>query len=271
MGRQRSLSLLSKSIIFVLHHSAAYDRTSTPESLKRHRRLSNLGYNVIIDDLTDPNDGEFVIVQDAPDKEISNGVYGRNSVAINFCVDGNFERETFTRDKEDGLVTALARKAQLLKWTAEDVRSRITTHRQVGRELGYGTACPGKNMINRVPAIIERVAQIVMGNHPLELKKLDKVATNTATVAQELKLYPIDVVYSGEELKNSVTIGGHTKIDLKELCRVLGIEYEYKKEEHKVVLTKKEKPKPAPAPKKSAAQKKRETKEQQKKDAKNKK
>ena len=261
MGRQRGLSLLSDLIIFVVHHSAAYDQTSTPRSLKRHRKYSNLGYNVIIDDLTDPNDGEFVIVQDAPDKEISNGVYGKNTVAINFCVDGNFETTKFSKDKEDGLVTALARKALLFKWTEKDVRARITTHREVGRQLGYGTACPGKNIIKRMPGIIERVAQIVSGKQSLDFNKLNKVATNPSSVVQELKLYPIGVEYSGEPLLNSYTIDGHTKIDLKELCRVLGIEYEYKKKEHKVVLSKKEKPSPPkkevkkPVEKKPAAKK----------------
>lgn len=161
MGHQRT----KKIEWIVIHHSAANDYYSDPAALKDERARRNEGYNFIIDDdqaLTDPkkaNDHAFTAVQDAPDSEISNGVYGVNSVAWNICVDGNFETQKPTEDEIFGLVQVIAAKAKAWGWRKKQV-DHIISHQYAGMHVSaeyYVTACPGRNLIARIPEIRDRV------------------------------------------------------------------------------------------------------------------
>lgn len=145
---------------FVVHHSAANDLYTDIEDLVAERARRNEGYNIIIDDEDLPNNGRVRLVQDAPDNEVSNGVYGLNDVSLNFCIDGNFENSIPTEDEINALVQALAVKAKRLNWNKEYARKHIITHNEAGRlyaSVKYVTQCPGKNLIALMPEIIERV------------------------------------------------------------------------------------------------------------------
>lgn len=157
---------ISAIAFVVIHHSAANDRYTGVNDLKRHRQISGEGYNMIIDDddvfknVAAGYDGKFTAVQDAPDTQISNGTYGVNAQAWNICVDGNFEHQQPTDDEIFALVQVIAAKTRRWGWRKKDV-ARIIGHQYAGRYLSsqkYGTACPGRNLISRIPEIRQKVA-----------------------------------------------------------------------------------------------------------------
>lgn len=150
----------------VVHHSASNDLYSNAAALKAERAHRGEGYNFIVDDddalrsAKAGSDGKFTAVQDAPDTTVSNGTYGINQQAWNICVDGNFEHQVPTADEIHAVVQVLASKLKSWGWRKRDV-SRIIGHSQAGALLSprrYGTACPGKNMIAKLPEIRRRVA-----------------------------------------------------------------------------------------------------------------
>ena len=145
--------------LVVIHHSASNDVSSTFHDLINERKRRNEGYNFIIDDTGNPNDGKADAVQDVPDDEISNGVYGVNSIAWNVCVDGNFEISHPTNDEVEKLCQVIAVKCLKWGWRKKDVE-KIITHRDAGMNYSkekYITACPGKNLISRIECIRSRV------------------------------------------------------------------------------------------------------------------
>lgn len=152
----RPISLSDARLLIVVHHSAANDVWSDPETLKAERQRRGEGYNFIIDDdLSGPNDKKFEAVQDAPDDEISNGTYGINWQAWNICIDGNFEESKPTEDEIYALIQVIAAKAKKWGWTKKDVW-RIITHQYAGQHISteyYGTACPGRNLIAQIQKI----------------------------------------------------------------------------------------------------------------------
>ncbi|MBT9548619.1 MAG: N-acetylmuramoyl-L-alanine amidase [Candidatus Sericytochromatia bacterium] len=162
MGRIRAQTIK----FIVIHHSAANDAYSGAAALKAERQHRGEGYNFIVDDDQGPgNDGKYTAVQDAPDNEISNGVYGVNSQAWNICIDGNFEHQQPTADELHALVQVIATKARAWGWRKRDI-SRIVTHQYAGQYLSaerYGTACPGRNVISRMAEIRQRVAAYLPG------------------------------------------------------------------------------------------------------------
>ena len=150
----------------VIHHSASNDSTTGLEQLQAERRHRNEGYNVVIDDddaLRNPaagRDGRADWTQDAADTEVSNGTYGINAKAWNVCIDGNFEVAKPTEDEIATLVQVVAAKVKRWGWRKADV-VRIISHKEAGLKLSstrYGTACPGRNLIARIPEIRRRVA-----------------------------------------------------------------------------------------------------------------
>jgi len=156
MGKPR----LKPPSIFVIHASASYDTGTHIEDLMAERKRRNEGYNIIIDDESAPHDGKARLAQDAPDGEVSNGTYGLNQEALNFCIDGDFRKVAPTPDEVDALVQAVAIKAKKFGWTAEYARTHIVTHNYVGLHLSperYVTECPGQMLIDLIPHIIKRV------------------------------------------------------------------------------------------------------------------
>lgn len=144
----------------VVHHSASNDVRSGFHDLVEERKRRNEGYNFIIDDDGDPDDGKADAVQDVPDDEISNGVYGLNSQSLNVCVDGNFEISEPTDDELEKLVQVIAAKCKKFGWRKSDV-NHIITHRDAGMNYSrekYVTACPGKHLIEKIPYVRTRVA-----------------------------------------------------------------------------------------------------------------
>lgn len=140
----------------VVHHSAANDLYSTPDTLKAERRNRGEGYNFIIDDVG----GKTVAVQDALDTTISNGVYGINTSSWNICIDGNFEHQHPSAGELHALVQVIATKVRGWGWRKTDV-IKIIGHQYAGLYLSakrYGTACPGRNLIALLPEIRRRVA-----------------------------------------------------------------------------------------------------------------
>jgi hypothetical protein len=157
MGRQRRLADIQW---IAVHHSAD---NSTPDQLIRERARRNEGYNVIVQDVGGPNDKQVKVVQDAPDTEVSNGTYGVNLQTLNVVVPGNFELKEPTPDQIWGLIQVIAAKAKALGWRKRDV-TRISYHQYLGRLVApagyrYGTACPGANIIKRMPEIRQQVAR----------------------------------------------------------------------------------------------------------------
>jgi hypothetical protein len=167
-AKPRPIALTDDRLIVVIHHTAANDAFTDTADLMNERRHRNEGYNVIIDDddiFTEGpaagKDGEASVTQDAPDTGVSNGVYGSNWRAVNICIDGNFETARPTDDEVNALVQVIAAKAKRWGWNKADTQTRIMGHQEAGRRLSptpYGTACPGKNLIARIPEIRNRVA-----------------------------------------------------------------------------------------------------------------
>jgi hypothetical protein len=161
MGRSRTLSQIQ---FIAIHHTADH---GTVQQLLAERARRNEGYNFIIRDDEHPNNRKFKAVQDAPDNEISNGTYGANTQTWNVSVVGNFEIEKPTDDELFALVQVIAAKARSWGWRKRDV-AKITYHQYIGLYLAapgyrYGTACPGKNLIARIPEIRQRVAAYLPG------------------------------------------------------------------------------------------------------------
>jgi hypothetical protein len=158
MGKQRVIPLTSPLILFVVHHSAARDEYSNIQDLIAERKRRNEGYNIVVDDDGDPDDGRAEWAQDAPDTEVSNGTYGINERAVNFSIDGNLELRPPTIDEYKTLVQVMAAKAKRFGWRKVDALgdlrtrkpSRIITHQEAGLKYSsakYRTACPGRFMI----------------------------------------------------------------------------------------------------------------------------
>lgn len=161
MGRSRTLSQIQ---FIAIHHTA--DHASVDQLLHERARRGE-GYNFIIRDDEMPNNRKFQAVQDAPDTEVSNGTYGANLQSWNVSVVGNFEIEKPTDDEVHALVQVIAAKARAWGWKKRHV-SQITYHQYIGKFLApagyrYGTACPGKHMIARIPEIRQRVAAYLPG------------------------------------------------------------------------------------------------------------
>lgn len=168
MAHLRPVPITHPGVLICIHHSAANDKTSDPETLKAEYQHRNEGYNFVIDDdfwkeHGAGNDRIFKAVQMLPDDVVSNGAYGANRsgpwYAWNICVDGNFENQEPTNDEMFALIQVIAAKAKKWGWRKRDVH-RITYHQEIGHTYSpvrYGTACPGKNMISKVPYIRERV------------------------------------------------------------------------------------------------------------------
>lgn len=168
MARLRPVPITHPNVLICIHHSAANDNTSDPETLKHEYQFRGEGYNFVIDDdfwkeHGTGNDRVFKAVQMLPDDVVSNGAYGANRsgpwYAWNICVDGNFEHQEPTGDELFALIQVIAAKAKKWGWKKKDVW-RITYHQEIGHKYSsvrYGTACPGRNLIAKIPYIRERV------------------------------------------------------------------------------------------------------------------
>lgn len=144
---------------FVIHHSAINSLGVGINTLKAERLRRNEGYNIIID--LNENTGKVDFSQDVPDEQISNGTYGINQTALNICVNGNFEEREPTEHELKCLEQVLVAKMKKYGYGKQDI-NRIITHQYAGKNLSpvkYGTACPGKNLINCIPELRKRVAK----------------------------------------------------------------------------------------------------------------
>jgi hypothetical protein len=171
MKNIRPVSLSSAQLLVVVHHSAANDAYSDPETLKQEYLHRGEGYNFVIDDDWKRlggtgTDKVFQAVQLLPDNLVSNGTYGLNRsgpwYAWNICIDGNFEISEPTQDELYALVQVVAAKTRAWGWCKRDVATRLTYHQEAGQKYSavrYGTACPGRNIIKRFDWIRAEVAR----------------------------------------------------------------------------------------------------------------
>ena len=139
----------------VIHHSTdEYDL----EWHKAYHMVSGLGYHGMIQDPDGdgPKKAEYMV--DTPENEISNGVGGANTVSLNFCVIGDFQKTHPTEQEIHMLVQVLAAKCRQYKL---DPYKAIQGHYWMAQHIAtkpYTTACPGVNLIARLPEIRRRVA-----------------------------------------------------------------------------------------------------------------
>ena len=129
----------------IIHHSASPRVTTTIQQIEGwHKKAGykGVGYHKVIE-------GGGLVRQGRPDEEIGAHAYGHNHDSLGVCVVGNFENEQPDEAQIDALVQVLATlcKRHGLKASA------IFGHRDVNP-----TACPGKHLFSKLPAIRQRVA-----------------------------------------------------------------------------------------------------------------
>ncbi len=149
-----SVKLIHTVQYLVLHHTAANKNTTTVADLIAERERRNEGYNKIIEE----RDGVVTVTQDVPDGYISNGTYGLNQISQAIAVNDNFEINVPSDAVVEKVIQVLATMAKRLGWR-KGMSHMIIGHQQAGKISAekYGTACPGKHMIAKIPYIRGRV------------------------------------------------------------------------------------------------------------------
>lgn len=157
----------------IVHHSASADAYSTHETLDEHLKATNLGYHVSVDDdlvfkaKAAGHDGKFTFKAHAPLDEVVWGAAGCNYNGAHVSIDGNSLVNPPTEDEKTAVVQVIASWCKQLGWKKADVLgtktkpSRIQGHAYVGTHISakkYGTACPGKPVIDWLPECRVRVA-----------------------------------------------------------------------------------------------------------------
>ena len=162
---------------FVIHHTAENlkrERNRTPAELMRAiysyhtltRGWGDIGYNFVIDRAGNVYEGRagYERNQRIP---VGAHVSYRNIGTVGIALMGNFQEEQPTNAQMDVLALLIADLSEQINadplgttkfWGKET--PNILGHQDLAVR-GHGTACPGKNMINKLPNLRKKVAQVL--------------------------------------------------------------------------------------------------------------
>ncbi len=133
----------------VVHHSASNSVTTKKADIERwhiQRGFSQIGYHKIIE-------GKGNIVNGRPETTQGAHAKGANQASLGVCVIGNFEKDVPTSNQVEALISVLT------DWCKKHKLDTTSIYGHYNVPGGSTkTSCPGKNLINRLPIVKQKVA-----------------------------------------------------------------------------------------------------------------
>ncbi len=133
----------------IVHHSASNSVTTKKVDIEmwhKQRGFSQIGYRKIIE-------GKGNIVDGRPETTQGAHTRGANQASLGVCVIGDFERNVPSSRQIAALISVLTDWCKKYKIDTTNIYGHYNTPGGNTK-----TSCPGKNIINRLPIVKQKVA-----------------------------------------------------------------------------------------------------------------